>query len=160
MGLFGGSLEDKVNQAIEKVRGQFPAASLSATVDGKVVTLRGKAQDIATKTSIMTAFNSLVETENTINQISVEQAPQAAPSVAATRMPADHAPTASASSQETTAGSSGGERTHVVEKGETLSHLAQKYYGKASEYRRIFEANRDQLSDPDKVRAGQKLRIP
>ena len=37
---------------------------------------------------------------------------------------------------------------------------AKKYYGDASKYHRIFEANRDQLSDPDKIKVGQRLRIP
>ncbi|HET7711049.1 MAG TPA: LysM peptidoglycan-binding domain-containing protein, partial [Thermoanaerobaculia bacterium] len=58
-----------------------------------------------------------------------------------------------------TSSSSAG-RTHTVKKGETLSHLAQQYYGKASEYNRIFEANRDQLNDPDKIREGMTLQIP
>lgn len=52
------------------------------------------------------------------------------------------------------------ERTHTVAKGDTLSALAQKFYGKASEYTRIYAANRDQLSDPDKINVGQVLKIP
>lgn len=51
-------------------------------------------------------------------------------------------------------------RTYTVEKGDTLSAIAQKLLGKASDYPRIFEANRDQLSDPDKIRPGQVLKIP
>jgi len=51
-------------------------------------------------------------------------------------------------------------QTYTVQKGDTLSEIAQKFYGKGSEYRRIFEANRDQLSDPDKIRPGQTLKIP
>lgn len=49
---------------------------------------------------------------------------------------------------------------HEVVKGDTLSKIAQKYYGDASLYPQIFEANKDTLSDPDKIRIGQKLRIP
>lgn len=49
---------------------------------------------------------------------------------------------------------------HVVAKGETLSHIAKQYYGDARLYRQIFEANREVLKDPDRVRVGQKLRIP
>jgi nucleoid-associated protein YgaU len=49
---------------------------------------------------------------------------------------------------------------HEVVKGDTLSKIALKYYGDASLYPRIFEANRDILSDPDRIRVGQKLRIP
>ena len=49
---------------------------------------------------------------------------------------------------------------HIVKKGETLSHLAQRYYGKASLYMKIYNANTDVLKDPNKIKAGQKLRIP
>ena len=51
-------------------------------------------------------------------------------------------------------------RVHVVVAGETLSKIAKQYYGDASKYMKIFEANKDQLSDPDKVKVGQKLNIP
>jgi len=49
---------------------------------------------------------------------------------------------------------------HVVQSGDTLSKIAQKYYGDASLYPKIFQANRDVLSDPNKISPGQKLRIP
>jgi nucleoid-associated protein YgaU len=51
-------------------------------------------------------------------------------------------------------------QTHVVQSGDTLSKIAGKYYGDASLYTKIFEANRDVLSDPNKIKPGQKLRIP
>jgi len=50
--------------------------------------------------------------------------------------------------------------TYTVKKGDTLSKISQQAYGSAGEYKRIFEANRDQLSDPDKIQPGQVLRIP
>ena len=53
-----------------------------------------------------------------------------------------------------------GEQTYTVQKGDTLSHVAQQFYGKASGWNRIFEANRDQLDDPDLIRPGQVLKIP
>jgi nucleoid-associated protein YgaU len=49
---------------------------------------------------------------------------------------------------------------YVVKKGDTLSAIAQKHYGKASRYMAIFEANRPMLKDPDKIYPGQALRIP
>ena len=49
---------------------------------------------------------------------------------------------------------------HVVRAGDTLSKIAAHYYGDATLYPKIFEANRDQLTDPNKIRVGQKLRIP
>jgi nucleoid-associated protein YgaU len=49
---------------------------------------------------------------------------------------------------------------HVVAAGENLSKIAVKYYGDASLYTQIFEANKDVLKDPNLIRVGQKLRIP
>ena len=49
---------------------------------------------------------------------------------------------------------------HVVAKGDTLGKIAEKFYGDSSLYKSIFEANKDQLKDPNKIFPGQKLRIP
>jgi nucleoid-associated protein YgaU len=54
----------------------------------------------------------------------------------------------------------GGGKTYTVQKGDTLSEIAQKHYGKASEYKKIFEANRNVLSDPDQITPGQVLKLP
>jgi nucleoid-associated protein YgaU len=51
-------------------------------------------------------------------------------------------------------------RTYEVVAGDNLSKIAKKFYGDANQYKRIFEANKDQLSDPDKIKVGQKLKIP
>ena len=47
-----------------------------------------------------------------------------------------------------------------VKKGDTLSSISKALYGEANAYRRLFDANRDQLSDPDRILPGQVLRIP
>lgn len=52
------------------------------------------------------------------------------------------------------------EQIYVVAAGDTLSKIAKHAYGDASKYMKIFEANKDQLSDPDKIQVGQKLVIP
>ena len=49
---------------------------------------------------------------------------------------------------------------YTVVAGDTLSKISKKVYADANKYHAIFEANRDQLSDPDKIKVGQKLRIP
>ncbi len=49
---------------------------------------------------------------------------------------------------------------HVVVKGDTLSKIAKKYYGDASLYPKIFEANRPLIQDPNLIQIGWKLRIP
>lgn len=51
-------------------------------------------------------------------------------------------------------------RTYTVKAGDTLSGIAKEHLGNASAYTKIFEANRDQLSDPDKIKPGQVLKIP
>lgn len=51
-------------------------------------------------------------------------------------------------------------RTYEVVAGDTLSKIAKKFYGDAAKYPKIFEANRDQLKDPDVIKPGQKLKIP
>lgn len=50
--------------------------------------------------------------------------------------------------------------THVVQPGETLSGIAYRYFGSASKYLDLFEANRDQLSSPNDLRPGITLKIP
>jgi nucleoid-associated protein YgaU len=57
-------------------------------------------------------------------------------------------------------GGSGIEQSYTVAKGDTLSHIAKHFYGKSSHWHAIFEANRDQLDDPDKIFPGQVLKIP
>jgi len=58
--------------------------------------------------------------------------------------------------------SSGAERieNYVVREGDSLSKISQKFYGDAHEFMRIFYANRDKLSDPDKIKTGETLKVP
>ena len=51
-------------------------------------------------------------------------------------------------------------KTYTVQAGDTLSKIAKAQLGNAGEYMKIFEANRDQLNDPDKIKPGQVLKIP
>lgn len=50
--------------------------------------------------------------------------------------------------------------TYTVQPGDTLSGIAKKLFGNANEYMAIFNANRDQLKDPDVIHPGQVLKIP
>ncbi len=52
------------------------------------------------------------------------------------------------------------DKTYTVQAGDTLSKIAKAQLGSAGDYMKIFEANRDQLSDPDKIKPGQVLKIP
>ena len=51
-------------------------------------------------------------------------------------------------------------RTYTVQPGDSLSKISKEFYGNANEYMKIFEANKDKLADPDKIRAGMDLLIP
>ena len=57
---------------------------------------------------------------------------------------------------------SGGQasRTYTVQAGDSLSKISKQFYGDANRYMKIFEANRDRLENPDKIKAGQELVIP
>ena len=54
----------------------------------------------------------------------------------------------------------GAEHTYTVKPGDTLSKIAKEHLGSANAYMDIFNANKDQLSDPDKIKPGQVLKIP
>jgi len=60
--------------------------------------------------------------------------------------------------QPATSGSA--DRTYTVQSGDTLGKISKQFYGNANEYMKIFEANRDLLSDPNKINPGQSLKIP
>jgi LysM repeat protein len=145
MGLFDKffkSFDDKVNEAIDKVNAMgLGVRNLGAKIEGKTVTLTGDAPSREISAQVMDAFNRLVETDNTLNTIRVEAPPQPQPT-----------PEAEPEAVEV--------RIHEVVAGDTLSALAQKYYGAAGKYMKIFEANRDILDNPDLIKVGQKLKIP
>lgn len=148
MGLFdkfGKSFEDKVNEATTQIKAMnLGVRHLGAQVRGKVVTLTGEAPSRAIATMAMQKLDELVSPDNIINSIKVDKPapePDALVEVEAEVEP----PT---------------ERYHMVAAGDTLGHLAQKYYGKASAYMKIFEANRNILDDPNLIKVGQKLKIP
>jgi nucleoid-associated protein YgaU len=50
--------------------------------------------------------------------------------------------------------------TYTVKAGDTLSKIAKEHLGNANAYMDIFNENQDQLSDPDKIKPGQVLKIP
>jgi nucleoid-associated protein YgaU len=142
MGLFGKSFGEKVNDAVAVInKSDLGVRDLRASVDGKIVTLEGQAVNLDAKGRAMLEFNKMVNTENTINRIQV-QAGAAAPTIPGP-------------------GQMAGEATvYEVKPGDTLGAIAQRFYGKASLYPKIFDANRDILTNPDLIKVGQKLKIP
>jgi len=57
-------------------------------------------------------------------------------------------------------GAGSGVTTYTVQAGDTLSKIAKQQLGDANAYMEIFNANKDVLSDPDKIKPGQVLKIP
>lgn len=51
-------------------------------------------------------------------------------------------------------------RTHTIRKGDTLSEIAERYYGDASKWQRIYQANKGKIKDPKKLQPGTKITIP
>ncbi len=60
----------------------------------------------------------------------------------------------------TAAGGGAAESTYTVKPGDTLSKIAEHMLGDRNAYMDIFNANRDQLSDPNQIKPGQVLKIP
>ncbi len=137
--LFGKSFEDQVQKAMKEIAATTPGVSgLSAQVSGKVITLKGKADSREAANLVMSKIDQAVKADNIVNTIEVKKAPAPAPKPE---------PVVE-------------ERTYVVVSGDTLGAISKKYYGKASDYMKIFEANKDILDNPDLIKVGQKLRIP
>ena len=68
-------------------------------------------------------------------------------------------PAASAGAPTAAAAPSAG-KTYTVKAGDTLGGIAKEHLGSAGAYMKIFELNKDQLTDPDKIKAGQVLHLP
>jgi len=51
-------------------------------------------------------------------------------------------------------------KTYTVKAGDTLSNIAKEHLGSAGAYMKIFDLNKDQLTDPNKIKPGQVLRLP
>lgn len=49
---------------------------------------------------------------------------------------------------------------HTVQSGESLSKISKQYYGDASKYNKIYEANKDKLKSADLIHPGDELVIP
>jgi nucleoid-associated protein YgaU len=49
---------------------------------------------------------------------------------------------------------------YSVQPGDSLSKIAKKFYGNSNDWKRIFEANRDRIKNPDLIQPGWTLKIP
>jgi nucleoid-associated protein YgaU len=125
-------LRDKYAWAISQAKGKFDGSAQER--DGKLHFV-GTVKTEADKNEIWTAIKTIPEWhDEVVADIKVVGGPSAAPASAA--------------------------KTYTVKSGDTLSAIAKVQLGSAGDYMKIFDANRDQLSDPDKIKPGQVLKIP
>lgn len=130
------NLRDKYNQAIQTAKG-FRMEGSAEERDGKLY-FRGTVKNQDEANRIWDAIKSVPDWRNdVVAQIDVSGGG-----------------TAGASAATTSA------QTYTVKAGDTLSKIAKEQLGDGNAYMAIFEANRDQLSDPDKIKPGQVLKIP
>ena len=134
-------LRTKYNHAIQVAK--------SLRMDGSAVEKDGKLH-----------FNGAVKSEDEKNQIwnALKTVPEWQQDIVAEIRVVPQAATATAAAGaggQATAG-----KTYTVQAGDTLSAIAKAQLGDANKYQKIFEANRDVLSDPDKIKPGQVLKIP
>lgn len=132
-------LRDKYNHAIQTAKG--------LRMDGSAEEREGKLH-----------FNGTVRSEDEKNQIwnALKTVPDWQKDVVADiRVQPGAAATPAAAAPQ-----ADGAQTYTVQAGDTLSGIAKRFYGHANDYMDIFNANRDQLSDPDKIKPGQVLKIP
>jgi nucleoid-associated protein YgaU len=103
-------------------------------------------------------FHGTVQTQEEANKIwdAIKTVPSWRTDIIADIKPLNTGATGTAGTAAPAAAAS----TYTVKSGDTLSKIAKELLGNASAYTQIFEANRDQLSDPDKIKPGQVLKIP
>ena len=134
------SLKGMYAYAMQVSQGKFHGTTEER--DGKLV-IKGTVGTEAEKNEIWTAIKTIPTWQNDIvADIKVTGGPAAvivAPTAAA-------APAAG--------------KTYTVKAGDTLGGIAKDHLGSAGAYMKIFELNKDQLTDPDKIKPGQVLHLP
>jgi len=128
------SLRDKYAYAIQTAKGKFDGSAQEK--DGKLHWV-GSVKTEEEKNEIWTAIKTIPDWRNDIvADIQVTGVKEMSAAVGASA------------------------KTYTVKAGDTLSAIAKSQLGNASAYMKIFEANKDQLSDPDKIKPGQVLKLP
>lgn len=159
--IFGGGDSDEQKQkAIEEYieKNNMFQDKVSARVDGSTIKLYGDVERAQTKAQLYLLAGNIEGVESVENHINIiksaEQvaAPAEAPARKSERNESDEKVELEIDEDEV--------RYYNVKKGDTLSLIAQEFYGDPMQYPKIFEANKPMLTDPDKIYPGQKLIIP
>jgi hypothetical protein len=131
------ALKDMYAYAVQKAQGKFHGTMEEQ--NGKFV-WKGTVASDADKNEIWNAFKTIPTWERDI--------------AADIRVTGEGGKANAAATDTTAAG-----KTYTVKSGDTLSKIAKEHLGNANDYMKIFELNKDQLSDPDKIKPGQVLRL-
>ena len=133
---------------IENIReSEVPVEDLHVAVDGGKVTIGGRVKDREASEKLTLVAGNQFGIGTVDNQLVIDT-----PEPASAAKPDAAGQAAGAAEKEST--------FYTVKPGDTLSKIAKQFYGDASKYPVIFEANKPMLTDPDKIYVGQNLRIP
>jgi nucleoid-associated protein YgaU len=132
-------LRAKYDQAIRVAKSLHMEGS--AQQEGDRLTFRGTVGSEDEKNQIWNAIKTVPDWQKDINA-DIRVVPRAQP------VGTSGAATATAA------------KTYTVKAGDTLSKIAKEHLGDANAYMNIFNANKDQLSDPDTIKPGQVLKLP
>ena len=136
------SLRDTYAYAIQTAKGKFQGNADEH--DGKLF-FKGTVATEAEKNEIWNAIKTIPTwQQDIVADITVTGGPAAGAAASA----AASAPAATAA------------KTYTVKAGDTLSTIAKDQLGSAGAYMKIFDLNKDQLTDPNKIKPGQVLRLP
>ena len=124
-------LRDKYAYAIQTAKGKFDGSAQEK--DGKLHFV-GTVKSEAEANEIWNAIKTIPDWRNDIVADIKVVAPPAAAAAAA--------------------------KTYSVKAGDTLSAIAKAQLGDANAYMKIFDVNKDQLTDPNKIKPGQVLKLP
>ena len=140
-------LRDKYSQAVMTAKG-FGMEGSAEERDGKLL-FRGTVKSEDEKNRIWDAIKTVPDWQKEV-QADIRVKPGALPQASAPQSSSMPQPTPAKASM----------RTYTVKSGDTLSEIAKRELGSPGKYMEIFNANRDQLTDPDKIKPGQVLKMP
>jgi LysM repeat protein len=144
-------LRDTYAYAIQTAKGKFHGNAEER--DGKLY-FRGSVATDAEKNEIWNAIKTIPTWQKDV--VADIQVVGGAPTGGGATATSGRAPAGASATGTATATA----RTYTVKPGDTLSQIAKEQLGSAGSYMKIFDLNKDVLTDPDKIKPGQVLRLP
>jgi nucleoid-associated protein YgaU len=132
-------------QSVQTAMGQYQVRLQNLNMQGEKLFMRAEAPSQEAKNRV---WDQIKQVDRTYSDLTAD--------ITVSEM------AAAPQTQTAGASASGGQnaRTYTVQSGDSLSAISKQFYGNANEYMKIFDANRDQLKNPNAIKPGQKLSIP